>query len=167
VVIIESDERIITPMRFRILPYTGVELPDKYNVYNADRDAFSVSQTSKRLFGKKHAVFPFIRFYEWVTDKQTGKKMELSFTPEGFDYMWAASLYEEYNNPDLGLLRSFSMVTDHPPPEVRDAGHNRCPVFLENLLLDDWMTPNGKSLEYLDQLLDAKEPAYYSHALAA
>lgn len=164
-VIIQNDRRReIVPMRYRILPRTGVEVPNQYNVFNARRDSLTTAKNWKPLFGKKHAIFPFIRFFEWV--EREGKKVELSFSPD-YESMWAACLYEEYQHPELGLIRSFAMVTDEPPKEIAQTGHDRCPVFLREDLISDWLTPKKKTLEELVALLSEKQPAYYSHAMAA
>lgn len=159
-----GGQRLLTPMRYRILPRTGVEVPSQYNVFNARRDSLTSARTWKPLFGAQHAIFPFTRFYEWVS--RDGKPVEISFSPDGYSGMWAASLYEECRT-EHGLIRSFAMVTDEPPAEVAAAGHDRCPVFLESRLLNDWLLPAGKLLEELDRLLDYKEQPFYSHALAA
>lgn len=140
-------------------------MPSQYNVFNARRDSLQSARTWKPLFGHNHAIFPFERFFEWV--ERDGKKVEVSFTPEGYDSMWAASLYDEYRHPQLGLIRSFAMVTDEPPAEVSAAGHDRCPVFLDAGCIDQWLSPKGQSLEQLDSLLDHKQRTYYAHAVAA
>jgi putative SOS response-associated peptidase YedK len=165
VIMVEKTARIITPMRYRILPRTGVEIPSKYNVFNARRDSLLEARTWKQTFSKQHAIFPFVKFYEWV--EQKARKVEISFSPDGFESMWAASLFEEYKSPTSGLIRSFAMVTDDPPKEVAAAGHDRCPVFIEQSKMDDWLNPEGQSLKTLDALLDHKQKTYYSHVLAA
>jgi putative SOS response-associated peptidase YedK len=159
-----GGQRLLTPMRYRLLPRNGIEVPIQYNVFNARRDSLQSARNWKPLFGAQHAIFPFTRFYEWVS--RDGKPVEISFSPQGYSGMWAASLYEEYRS-ELGLIRSFAMITDAPPPEVAAAGHDRCPVFLESRLLDNWLLPAGQSLEELDRLLYYKEQPFYSHALAA
>lgn len=80
--------------------------------------------------------------------------------------MWAPALYEEAAR-DWGVMRSFAIVTDDPPPEVAAAGHNRCPIFLDRTLIDQWLRPAGRTLEQLNAFLDYREPTYYAHALAA
>lgn len=159
-----DGKRLLTPMRYRVLPRTGVEVPPQYNVFNARRDSLQSARTWKPLFGFKHAIFPFTRFYEWVL--RDDRKVEVSFNPDGYDGMWAAALYEECQT-EHGLVRSFAMVTDDPPAEVALAGHDRCPVFLDERLTGQWLLPAGQSLSELDALLDHKQPTYYSHALAA
>ena len=165
ILVAESGQRRIVPARYRILPRTGVEVPNKYNVFNARRDSLQSARNWKALFGHKHALFSFINFFEWV--ERDGKSVEIMFNPDGYGGMHAAALYEVYQHPELGAIRSFCMVTDEPPPEVRAAGHDRCPVFLQERIIDDWLNPKGHSLQELDALLDNKETAFYSHALAA
>ncbi len=158
-----GEQRLIVPMRFRVLPRTG-ELPD-YQLFNARRDQLQVRKTWKLLFGKQHAIFPFERFFEWVGPEDA--RREITFTPDGYESMWAASLYEECQSRELGLIRSFAMVTDEPPPEVAAAGHDRCPVFIDSALIDKWLQPAGQTLHQLDDLLAHKQPTYFSHMLAA
>lgn len=164
--IVEEDgQRVIVPARYRILPRSGVEVPNSYNVFNSRRDSLTTARNWVPLFGKQHAIFPFENFFEWV--ERDAKAVEIKFHPEGHDFMHAAALYEVYTHPELGPIRSFSMVTDEPPPEVAAAGHDRCPVFLQHNRIDRWLKPQGQSLQELDELLDHKEQTYYSHALAA
>lgn len=156
--------REIVPMRYRVLPRTGVEIPDNYNVFNARRNSLQSVRTWNPLFGKQHAIFPFVRFFEWV--ERDRKKIEVTFSPDGFIDMWAASLYEECKT-EYGVIRSFAMVTDEPPPEVSAAGHDRCPIFLSESLIDEWLNPQSHSLAQLDELLNHTQPTHYSHFLAA
>jgi putative SOS response-associated peptidase YedK len=164
-VIIESKSgRELLPMRYRLLPSNNVEVPPQYNVFNARRDSLRSARSWKPLFGSKHALFPFEKFYEWV--EREGRKVELIFAPDGYAEMWAASLFSETKTRD-GVIRSFAMVTDDPPPEVAAAGHDRCPVFLREGLIDEWLQPEATGLDRLDSLLDDKQPTYFSNAMAA
>jgi putative SOS response-associated peptidase YedK len=165
VVVMEKGKRMIRPMRYRVLPKNGIELPSKYNLFNARRDSLLSARTWKESFGRTHAVFPFMTFYEWVQGKG-GRPREIVFNPDGFEDMWAASLYSQTKTKE-GLLESFAMVTDDPPPEVRAAGHDRCPVFMDHTLLDEWLAPKGKTLDELDGLLSHKEKTHFSHAQVA
>jgi hypothetical protein len=56
----------------------------------------------------------------------------------------------------FGLLRSFAMVTDEPPQEIAQAGHDRCPIFLREDLMDVWLNPKGKPLKELHAVLGEK-----------
>lgn len=50
----------------------------------------------------------------------------------------------------------FAIVTDDPPPEVIEAGHDRCPVILDFNYADDWLTPQGKSQQELNDALSKR-----------
>ena len=73
-------------------------------------------------------------------------------------------------DPARGLRRravwSFAAITDEPLPEVADAGHDRTIVALKHENVQAWLTPVGRSLDELDQLLQDKERSLYSHELA-
>ncbi|MGZ3713424.1 MAG: SOS response-associated peptidase family protein [Bdellovibrionota bacterium] len=161
----ESGQRKLRPMRYRVQNPDGTEVPSQYNVFNARHDSLMHARTWKPLFGKTHLIFPFIRFYEWVT--KDGKKQEIYFVPEGRDMMWAAGIYTFPKNKTALPIHSFAMVTDDPPPEVAAAGHDRCPVFLQNAQLEAWLNPKNKTPEELLLLLRSVEKAFYLHGLAA
>lgn len=168
VIIREKGKRVIKAMRYRIRPAASThELPSKYNVFNARMDALEKRHTWKKLFMKNHALFPFILFYEWVTDK-TGRKILLRFNPGDRDLMWAPALYDTWSSKDGTVnFDSFALITDDPPTEIAQQGHDRCPIFLREDLIDTWLTPAHTSKTDMYTLLKHTEPIHYTHALAA
>jgi len=165
VVLAEGEERRLLPMRYRVRRPDGGEIPFKYNVFNARRDSLLSAPTWKPLFGHTHALFPFVRFYEWV--ERSEKKMEIAFSPSERGLMWAASLYCPPKNPGMLPYASFAMVTDAPPQEVAAAGHDRCPIFLRSDAINAWLHPKGQTKEFLLSLLDKKEKTFYFSDLVA
>ncbi|RZA09829.1 MAG: hypothetical protein EOP11_00305 [Proteobacteria bacterium] len=156
--------RKLVPMRYRVRRPDGGEVPSQYNVFNARFDSLETARTWTPLFGRTHAIFPFVWFYEWV--ERDGKKQEIYFSPENRSLMWAASLYSVAKGAH-GPLLSFAMVTDDPPPEVAAAGHDRCPIFLREDQMGEWLQPKNKSPESLKSLLQLKEKTFYLNGLAA
>jgi putative SOS response-associated peptidase YedK len=59
------------------------------------------------------------------------------------------------------------MVTDDPPAEVAEAGHDRCPIFLASNELEAWLEPQKLSREQLLLLLEKREKTHYLHGLSA
>ena len=100
---------------------------------------------------------------------ESPENIVLRFEPKPAQDMYVACLYSHWtsSNPDEPDLWSFAAVTDDPPPEVAAAGHDRCIVQLRPENVAAWLTPEGRSLDELDALLNDKEPAYYEHRLAA
>ena len=80
--------------------------------------------------------------------------------------MIAACIWTRTRNADGTELLSFAAVTDDPPPEIMEAGHDRCiiPIKLENV--DAWLQPNG-DLQAMYTILDDRERPYYEHRMAA
>lgn len=81
-----------------------------------------------------------------------------------------ACLYSHWTPPagvDEPDLWSFAAVTDEPLPEVAAAGHDRTIVALQEQNVEAWLTPEGRSLDALDALLEEKERPYYEHRQAA
>ena len=156
--------RQIRPMRYRVRPHgSAVEIPSRFNVFNARLDSLETRRTWRGLFMRRHALFPFFRFFEWVRDTK-GKKRLVAFAPDGCDRMWAPVLYDSWISKDNKMsFHSFAVITGDPPPEIEEQGHDRCPVFLQETLIDDWLQPQGKSAAHYYELLQRKEPVHYSH----
>lgn len=164
----EQKGRTLVPMRYRIRPAgSPKEIPSKYNVFNCRIDSLQSRQTWKRLFGRTHALFPFTRFFEWVEDKK-GNKVQLSYAPQDREIMWAPALYDTWSSLDGRInFSSFAILTDEPPPEVAETGHDRCPIFLKADSIDAWLQPEKRTKNELMELLQSRETTTFEHALAA
>ncbi len=116
-------------------------------------------------------LFPFVRFFEWV--EEDNKKRLVSFLPENREIMWAPCLWDCWENPEKTMgFYSFALITDDPPPEVSERGHDRCPIFLKEKYNDEWLTVGGpttskRSREEWYLLLKNKEDVFYRFEWAA
>lgn len=163
VMVARQNQRVMTPMRYRVFPsWSAQEIPSKYNVFNARLDALETRRTWKSLFGLRHGILVYERFYEWVTIE--GKKQVISFSPQGRDLMWSPILWDEWG---AERLRSFAIITMDPPPEVAAAGHDRCPIFLREDQIDAWLHPEGRSKKELYDILAKLEPTRFVWKAAA
>lgn len=163
VLIQENGTRILKRMRYRVRPARSTsEIPSQYNVFNARLDSLLTRQTWRPLLMKNHGLLPFRRFYEWV--EWEGKKRHISFAPKDRDLMWAPCLYDVWENKEKTFkFYSFAIITDDPPPEVLKMGHDRCPIFLEEKDIDQWLNPQGKKISDILTLLKRKEKTFYEH----
>lgn len=165
VVIQEKGERLIVPMRYRVRPQgSKEEVPAKYNVFNARIDALEDRQTWIPLFMKKHGLIPFVKFFEWVPGPE-GKPKLISFRPKDREMMWAPCLYDEWISKDGTIhFKSFAIITDGPAPEIERMGHDRCPIFLEENQIENWLTPEGRTKKEIYEILGHREKVTYEHA---
>lgn len=167
VLVLERGERVFKPMRYRVRPAHSIaEIPSKYNVFNARIDALETRKTWKTIFMRKHGLVPFVRFFEWVDNN--GKKELISFKPDTQSIMWAPCIYDSWESQDKQIhFESFALITDDPPPEIASKGHDRCPIFLREDLINNWLLPTGKTKKQMYELLKQVEPVYFESALAA
>jgi len=161
VIMEENGKRVFKKMRYRVRPsYAKSEIPTKYNVFNARIDALETRDTWKNLFMNQHALLPFKRFYEWV--EYNGQKRLVTFAPQDRSLMWAPCLYDYWENKKEGIgFYSFAIITDDPPPEVSEMGHDRCPIFMEERFISEWLNPKISTKEKIYKDLAKKEPVYY------
>jgi len=132
-------------------------------LYNARRDNLERFWTPE--FGKTHALMYIESFYENV--ERDGKNAVAHFVPRDGREMIIACLYSDWGDPETDGFLSFAAVTDDPPPEVEAAGHNRIIINLDESAIDSWLSPDGKSLADLQQILDNRSRPYYGHELLA
>lgn len=180
VLIVENDEWVIKPMRYLCRPAGKPAIYDtKYpGIYNARRD--NMRNFWKGQFGQTHGLMIVNGFYENVKvhkkehrELRPGEEPEnvvLEFRPRPQQDMLIACVYSHWTPPegsDEEDLWSFAAVTDEPPPEVADAGHDRCIIQLRHENAEAWLTPQGRTLNQLDEILEDKERPYYEHRLAA
>lgn len=164
VLIKEQNERVWQPMRYRVRPEgSREEVPSKFNVFNARLDALEIRQTWKPLFMRRHGLIPFNRFYEWVPGKDQ-KTTLISFGAREREVMWAPCLWDEWISKDGRIhFKSFAIITDDPPREILEMGHDRCPIFLAQEKIDLWLEPQGKSKSEIYQLLKTREPTCFDY----
>jgi len=150
------------------------DLGKKYpGCYNARRD--SLSGFWKNEFGSKHGVIIVTSFFENVllhdlerrslAKHEKEKNVVIEFKPRGLDYMVVPVIWDTWTDGKENF-DSFALITDEPPAEVLETGHDRCPIFLNEARIDDWLKPQGKSQNELFAILDDRSRPFYEHALA-
>jgi putative SOS response-associated peptidase YedK len=81
--------------------------------------------------------------------------------------MIVACLWSHWSGKEEPALDSFAAITDEPPPEIAETGHERCIVSLQSNNLDEWLTPGSVSKNRLEEILSDRSPVYYEHRKAA
>ena len=92
------------------------------------------------------------------------RKTIIQFTAESSEALVAPVIF---NSGLLGgeRVQGFALVTDEPPPEVLAAGHDRCPILLEDDAWAAWLAPRGKTPKELDALLGVQKKPRFVHSL--
>lgn len=166
--IYNNQEILVLPMRYRVRPAGSLEeVPNKYNVFNARRDSLTRRKTWSRLIGKQHGVFIMKKFYEWV--ERDGKKVLIGFHPTHAESLYVPCLYDKWiDNQSHQHFYSFAVITDEPPLEVEQAGHDRCPIHLAKKDIIKWLDTTSpqsqeEGFEYWDRILARKTKEYFDY----
>jgi putative SOS response-associated peptidase YedK len=144
-------------------------------LYNARRD--NLKKFWKNQYGKQHGILVVTSFFENVNlhaaehrelrPGEEPKNLILQFQPQPARDMYLACVWDRWTAEGEPELLSFAAITDEPPPEVAEAGHDRCVIPIAEKNIDAWLTPEGRSDEELQGILDERERPYYEHKLAA
>ena len=176
-VVAENDRRWIRPMRYTCrLPGKPASYDVRYpGTYNARRD--NLQGFWKELYGHSHAILVINSFFENVASNVYEKRelkpdekprnLVLHFDPQPRTQMLVACLWAHWTGKNEPDLYSFAAITDEPPPEIAATGHNRCVIPIRRENLDEWLRPEGVSLNRLEEILSGRERAYYAHRIAA
>jgi len=156
--------------------WTEADEIEKPGTYNARRD--KLSTVWRKVFGYNHGLMVVDRFYESVYLHDLQKRplvpgereqnVEILFTPSTGENLFVACLwtYVEPAGDDPGFY-TFAAITDDPPLEVVEAGHDRCPVPIREDDIAAWLDPNPNDLPSLYAILDRRVRPFYEHRLAA
>jgi len=173
VMVLESGKRVIKPMRYQCRPagkpaFFDVKFPGTYNARRDNLEGFW-----KGEFGISHGVILASTFYEHVNrhraerrDLGEGEKVEdvvLEFKPETGQDMLVACLWSRWTGSGQPDLLSFAAITDDPPAEISEVGHDRCIIPIRPENLDAWLDPDPKDLAAVYAILDDRERPYYEH----
>ena len=162
VIVLKDSKLKIIPMRYRVRPqHSKQEVPSKYNVFNARRDSLYQRKTWKNIILKNHGLVPFDSFFEWVEDQ--GKPRLIRFFPKNKELMWAPCLWDSWQSDDKSIqFCSFAIITDEPPLEVSEKGHDRCPIFLEKKMIHKWLDTKNLDKDKVENILQLRENEKFS-----
>lgn len=165
VMVMENGRKQIRLMRYQCRPAGMPAASDqKYpGTYNARKT--SLTGFWREQFGHTHALMVVDMFYENVSRPEG--HVVLEFHPEPAEPMLVACLWSRWTAPGQDDLLSFAAITDDPPPEVAEAGHDRCIVAIKPENVDRWLQPDAARLDEQMAILEDPQRPYYAHRLAA
>ena len=153
VIVRRDGHNMLMPMRYFCRPAGKPAFYDKKfpGLYNARRD--NLENFWGDQFGHHHAIMVVESFYENV--QRDGKNVVLQFTPQPSQTMFIACLWSH----------GFAAITDEPPPDVAAAGHDRCIINLKVEHVEAWLTPEGRSIGELQNILSDRAVSVFQHVV--
>lgn len=162
VIVNQGGQNRIKLMRYQLRPrHATTEAPSNINMFNARLDALETRRSWQPLLGRSHGLVLLNGFYEWVPHPDTGKSAIIRFFPDDREAMWVPCLYDRWQGDGYGI-ESFAIITDDPPPEVAERGHDRCPIYPGWQHIDAWLAGGSRAASY--EILRSRAPVHYAGA---
>jgi putative SOS response-associated peptidase YedK len=177
VVVNDNERLLIRPMRYTCrLAGKPANYDRRYpGTYNARRD--NLSGFWSEVYGKHHGIIVVNSFFENVpahlyekrelADGESEKNVVLHFQPTASEPMIVACLWSHWSGKGERDLDSFAAVTDEPPPEIAETGHQRCIISLKEDNVGEWLSPSRVTKARLEEILSDHVEPYYEHRIAA
>lgn len=172
-----AGRRVIKPMRYAC-QLAGKSVRSEQNSlapYNARRD--NLDDYWQSLYGSKHAIMVVKGFYENVPKhlyerrelgtEEKPSNLVLEYNPDSSQDMLVACLWDHWKGSDGRELYSYAAVTDEPPQEIAETGHQRVIISLQRENIDRWLSPEGLNRSQLEEILSARQTPRYEHQIAA
>lgn len=113
-------------------------------IFNSRIETIKEKPFWKNLFDKNRCVVPMTAFYEWTTDKSTGKKTPQRIFLKDHKYFFVPALYFEKESEFFA-----SVITTTPNSFIQQI-HHRMPVIIKPDNLLSYFTNN-----YTDNLMNS------------
>jgi putative SOS response-associated peptidase YedK len=88
------------------------------------------------------------------------RRIVIEFKPEDGEDLIVPVIFNQGD-----VFEGFALITDEPPREIAEAGHDRCPIILDPKYLDQWLGSSGINAE-IDSLLTHRKRTTFRHWLA-
>lgn len=174
--IIQSEAgRKILPMRYHCRLPGHDPATDKRLIgnYNCRRD--SLTGWWRPVFGKHHGLLVLNGFRENVKrhrmerrelkPEEKEENVVLQFDPADGAPMLVPCIWAHWQQGEA-TLNSTALITDEPPEEVQQAGHDRCPINLTREAALTWLEPRGRTSAELFEILQQLHRPFYEHRIA-
>src|SRR3990172_2604464 len=151
VVTVEGDRRVLTLMRWGLVPAWSGDVKIGYRMINARSETVAEKQSFKTLLKKSRCLVPASGFYEWKKLAGGGKTPYFIRLKGGGPFAFAG-LWTVWHAGREDELRSFMIITTSAN-ELMSPIHDRMPVILGEKDESIWLDPEFKDTERLNSLL--------------
>jgi putative SOS response-associated peptidase YedK len=144
VILLDNGQRVLRSMSFSLIPAWSKVRRPKFATHNARLDTIDTKPTWREPFAGRHALVPMIAFVEPIYEGRFAGNM-VQFCARQGELLTAAAVYDRWVDPESKeVVDSFAIITDDPPAFVRDAGHDRCPIFLADSAFGEWLDARAR-----------------------
>ncbi len=157
VVVAASSGREARLMNYSLIPSWSKTRKPKFATYNARIEEVLNKPSWREPFKSHHCLVPISFFIESVhTGRFAGHNIGIHAKDR--HPLTAAGIWDKRVDRDTGeTFDSFAILTAEPPPDILEAGHDRCPIFLAENAWDSWLSSELKAKEAVEFLKNSRE----------
>jgi putative SOS response-associated peptidase YedK len=147
VMIHQEGKRVLTQMRFSLLPSWAKEPKVKFATHNARIETVLEKPTWKKPFLNRRCVIPMTDFIEPIYEGEYAGNM-VSFHQKQAGLLMAAGVWEHWEGQGE-VIESFTILTQAADPFIAGIGHDRTPIFIDGIGKsgEDWLYEGEKSAD--------------------
>lgn len=154
VIVLNNQERKLTPMKFSLVPNWSKDPKVKFATHNARIETIIEKPTWRAPFQSQHCLIPLTSFFESVYEGPEAGNI-IRFTEENDNLLFTAGIFDFWKDkeqPDKSFF-SFSILTQEPSKFILDHGHDRTPIFVKDEFAFEWLNLVKKDNEYIKEEL--------------
>ena len=137
----KQGERELTFFRWGLIPSWAKDISFGSRLINARSETVAEKPSFRSAFKRRRCLIPASGFFEW--QKIDGRKQPIYIHPRDEGIFALAGLWEQWHDPEGGLLQSCTILTT-TPNELMEPIHNRMPVIIENEDFNMWLDPGDR-----------------------
>ncbi len=143
-------------MTFSLVPHWAKERKVKFATHNArlfsedGKVPIFEKPTWREPFQKRHCAVPLTQFIEPIyTGEFANHMVRFGVANQPEQVLLAAAIWDRWVDRSTGeIVESFAIITNDPPQFILDTGHDRCPIFLNDEAVPEWLDPAPKGPEH-------------------
>jgi putative SOS response-associated peptidase YedK len=152
VVFAPESERIISQLKWGLVPSWSKDAPTSKGLINARAETITEKPSFREAFQSRRCIIPASGFYEWQK-KGTGAKQPFYFYLKDKEVFGFAGLWEEWIDKQTGEVLETCTIITTEANEVLKPVHERMPVILKAESYDEWLDAKVKDTNRLQELL--------------
>jgi putative SOS response-associated peptidase YedK len=151
-VVANNRARDIELFHWGLIPYWAKDRVIGNKMINARAETLAEKPSFKHAFKRRRCLILTDGFYEWQRDPETKTKTPIHIRMKSRRPFAFAGLWETWKDEEGAPLRSCTIITTEPN-ELMEKVHNRMPVILRGDDYEDWMSPDERTADSLQDLL--------------
>ncbi|MDA0333619.1 MAG: SOS response-associated peptidase [bacterium] len=148
--VIQRDSRVMQELKWGLVPSWARDPAIGNRLINARAETLADKPAFRGAFARGRCLIPASGYFEWHRAGQVRTPMLVRRA--GGEPFAMAGLYERWQTPEEGILRSCSIITTEPN-EVAATVHHRMPAILTREDVEIWLDADVTDLQALARVL--------------